>query len=802
MSDRYGGPRRTRARRRMATLVATTLVGVLIPVVATTAAAPAAQGATNLTRYVNPFLGTTDEGQSYPGATQPFGMVQWSPDTTNDIAHLYDYRHTEIRGFSLAHHTGYGPRTVSFVPYAGNVDPERSPGSDPAHYYSQFSHSNESASPGHYRVKTDSNIDVELTATKRAGMGTFTYPTGPTATLMINLGDNEETGWEFHPNTNSVSIDPENSRITGHAGRPQYKMYFVAQFDRPFSSHGTFNGDTVTPNGTSTPIATRVGSYITFDTSSGATIGVRVGVSYVSAANAQANLDAEIAADATFDTVKAGAAQTWNETLNRFAVEDPAALDDDLVQYYTHLYFFLTQPNTVSDVNGEYWGADNVKHTAPPGRAQYSTISHWDHGRSFFPLLALLYPSVASDTMRSLLDASRQLPDRYIPGFMMRFLDNGARDVFGGSDFALAAQAYAFGARDFDAAGALDELMTASTVPGKGRWNLEPWVEKGFAPVGDCCTSYETTLQWALTDFAASQLATALGNTEQAQMLAARGGNWRNTFDVTATDNGFTGYAWGRREDGTFEPWTSSTDGTGSSTKNVGTETCSAQLSFLVPQDINGLMEAMGGREEFVRRLDHFTSQFSIIHSNFNDEETERSCQYLTPANEPDLQVPWMYNWAGEPAKAQSVARRILTQVYTNTPGGIPGNNDWGALSAYYLQAAMGLYPEVQGVGGFAVSSPLFAKITLRLEGDKTLTITADNASRANQYIQSATLNGADYDSPWIPIEALVNDDSENTLSFTLGATATSWGANPTVNPPPSFPSPGTAPTAAQGRRR
>ena len=756
------------------TLLLVTLLWVGTFTASLTATIPTVHAAVNLTQYVNPFMGSSNGGQAYPGETQPFGMMQWSLDTNSGESNEYDYNSSTVAGFSLIHYTGYGPRMVNFVPFVGSVS--TSPGSNPSSYYSTFSHNNESATPGYYQVKTDSGINVQLSGTQRAGSGQFTYPTtNSTATMIINLGDSPADGGK--PTINSATVDSTSSKLSGFAGQSSYKLYFVAQFDHPFSSYGTFNGSSVSAGSTTSGTATDVGSYVSFNVSSNATVGVRVGISYVSVANAQANLDAEIPAGTSFNTLKTDAANNWNTILSHVAVNDPNALSDDLTKFYTQLYFFLTQPNIVSDRNGNYWGADNTMHTVATGHTQYATFSAWDQGRSFWPLMAFLFPNETSDAIQSYLDASHQWSEHRLPGMMLPTATEG----FGGNNFSLPAQAYAFGAQGFDASDAEAQLVKVSNDTNAGRGNaLIDYVNQGYAP-----GSPENTLSWALSDFATAQLAQALGDTANATALINRSTNWYNTFLTTANDNGYTGYTWFRNSDGTYRTFTSSTNGTGSSTNGNGfTETCSSEFSYLVPQNLAGLVLASGGKATFVNRLDHFFSQFNYIGYNTDNDP---SCQYYDVGNEPDLQVPWQYDWVGTPSHTQDVVRRIINQVYTNSPGGLPGNNDWGAMSAWYVEAVLGIYPEIQGVGGFAINSPLFASVTLTLENGHTLVINGNSASRANEYIQSATLNGSNYDSPWIPYSALVNTNSTNTLTFVLGNSASNWGSNPSLNPPPSF---------------
>ncbi|HXJ23285.1 MAG TPA: GH92 family glycosyl hydrolase [Polyangia bacterium] len=741
---------------------------------------------TDLTGYVNPFMGTTADGQSFPGAARPFGMIQWSLDNARYESNQYDYSTPNFAGFSFTHYTGYGPRVGVMLPYAGTVT--TSPPSvrtvpntnTVSPYESKFNHSDETATPGSYSVKSASGISVRLAVTDRAGVGSITWPTtGSAASLIFDLGNSQTSSLNSAPIYNQTVIDQKNQIVQGFAGKSDYRLYFVIEFDQPFSSVASFDSATMQPGQTTSSVGTDVGTVVTFAV--GTTVNLRVGLSYVSLANAQMNLDSEIPAGTSIAQVSRQATDRWNAVLNRIVVSDPNASKDELTKFYTNLYEATIQPNVVSDVDGEYWGADNQAHTVAKGHAAYSTISAWDQGRGMWPLLAYLFPSTMSDVAQSYINVAQQSAANSLQGFVFPFLAEGSAFGFGpGPEYALPAQAYAFGATNFDTTTALKDLLAVSNS-GVVRGGLQ-----GDYLAGD--STPENHLDFSLTDFAVRRMALAVGDTATATALAGRAGKWKDTFDTSAVDNGFTGYQWFKSSATQFSAFTTSTDGTGSSTANRFTESCSAQDSYSVPQDVGGLITAMGGPTAFVSRYDFFFSQYSNIGSNFSDTTVQKSCRFFDAGNEPDLRAPWLANWAGGPSHVQAAVQKVLSTLFANTPSGLPGNNDWGAISSWYVCAALGLYPLIPGVGGFSVNTPRFQHVLLTFEDGHQLLVEANSSPWTNGYISSVAINGSSWDSTWIPIQQLDSGAALDTLEFGLQSTPSNWGASPSAaTAPPSF---------------
>jgi predicted alpha-1,2-mannosidase len=725
----------------------------------------------DLAQYINPLIGTALQagapfgaGDTFPGADVPFGMVQWSPDTTTNNPGGYDYANNTIKGFSITHFSGRGVnylQDIPIMPIVGTVT--TSPVTNPSLYYSTFSHANESASAGYYGVQLNNGVQAELTVTQRSGLGQFTFPATPTATLIVNstgsVNGNSAGGFTV---VDSNDITGYATSHIGAASNP-YTIYFSISFDRPIISYGTWNGATVSP-GSSTSTGPQSGGYVTFDTTNDPVVHVKVGLSYVSVANAQLNaLTEDPGWD--FDAVRQAAYDAWNNELNVIQVQ--GGTPDEMATFYTALYHSLIHPNVFSDVNGQYIGFDNVVRTVPPGHAHYENIPGWDQYRSQEKLLPLIDPGVASDVAQSLIDDAQQ-GGGAIPRWQQGNADS--RGMVGDGGSIIIADIYSMGATDFDTQAALAAMdfgasnSNAQVSGHTARENLTDYLNLGYVASNHNGESAAVTLEYANADFAIAQFAQALGDTDLYNTYLQRSQDWKNLYDPA------TGYITPRDSSGNFQPNFSPTSGSGFA------EGDSAQYTWMIPYDFRGLFDAMGGNAAAVARLDvHYTQLNGGTNSPFG-----------FMGNEPEEGGPWAYDFAGAPWRTQDVARRIQTQLFLDTPGGLPGNDDAGAISSWYVFSALGLYPEIQGVGGFVIGSPLFSSITMNLPGGQTVQIDAPNAAPANPYVQDMQVNGVDSTSLWLPIDTILNN-ATTTLSFDLGSTPnTNWGSAPT-DAPPSF---------------
>ncbi|MEO8595445.1 MAG: GH92 family glycosyl hydrolase [Candidatus Solibacter sp.] len=741
-------------------------------------------GDPDLVRYVNPFIGTGEGAPDYsmgsaagntpPGAAYPFGMALWSPDTTKKSGG-YRFEHKSIQGFSLTHFSGRGIscwQDLPFMPVRGSIGAES--GANAAAYASTFSHAgidsaidNETASPGFYGVKLDNGVQVDLTVTQRTGLGRFTFANSETGTLLVNSGGSAQGNWGntwIRINGDSQLYGAVTSGNCG--GAFSYTVFFVVQFDRPFTDSGTWNGDTITP-GSQAAWGDQSGAYLTFDTGGNPVVQAKVGLSFVSFTNAYSNISAE-SPSWDFNAVRDKARAAWNVRLasiqvNGAADEDPSAWADRKTIFYSALYHASIHPSTFSDANGEYLGFDGKVHVTT--RTQYHNIPSWDFYRSLVPLLSLTAPDVASDLAQSLVNDAQQDASGGMPRWVHAATDSCG--MFGDGSPKVVATAYAFGARDFDAAGALAAAIRGAMNPGTTaagcpvRDGLEDYLTLGYVSTSTW-GSAARTLEYATSDFAIAQLAGALGDIESNRTFLRRAQNWRNLLH--------DGYIVPRSPDGIFQS-DFRPDGC------IGDgfiEGSGGQYSFMVRFNERGLFAAMGGSSAAVARLDR----------HFQQLNAGPCSEFAFMGNEVSLKTPWMYTYAGAPWKTQQLVRRILSGLYSNSPNGMPGNDDGGVLSSWVVFSSLGLYPQISGVGGFVVGSPVFPTAEIRLRDERTIRITSPGAADNKVYVQSLKVNGQEYGSAWIPWELL---SSGGDLAFFLDRSPNQIWATQPESAPPSY---------------
>ncbi|MBY8843655.1 GH92 family glycosyl hydrolase [Streptomyces sp. SP2-10] len=762
------------------------------------------------TAYVDPLIGTRNGGDVFPGAVVPFGMLSWSPENTRGDATRtaapggYQYDATRIRGFSLTHMSGTGcaggSGDIPFFPYAGEVTSSPASDTKDAVYASGFGHADETAEPGHYKVGLASGVTADLTATARTGSARFTYPADKPASLLVRTA-NSEVGSQ----DSAVTIDPETRTISGsvtsgnfcgyldpEGRRAYYTLYFTARFDRAFKSAGTWHDDTLEPGSRQAsggtggfshggrPVAGKgAGGYVEFAPGEGP-VNVKVGISYVSREAAEANLAAENPPGRSFDAVRDAARRAWRERLG--AVRVGGGTDAERTTFYTALYHALLHPNVISDADRRYRGADGEVHTVGRGhRAQYGTFSGWDVYRDQVQLLTLLDPRTGSDIAQSLYELARQnggVWDRWLHGA-------GGTHVMNGDPSPTAlAGIHAFGGTDFDLDGALDSLVRAATVPtpqdlspaGKPvlsagqRPSLDKYLRQHYMPsVSNAWGGAAETLEMSTADFALSRLARAAGRKDTAVAFARRAQWWQNNFDIAADPGG--GYMANRKADGSWV--TGFTPATG----NGFVEGTAAQYTWMVPHNPAGLFAAMGGRDQALARLDAFFHDadggWAFTGSGGTKSELD---------NEPSINVPYLYDYAGAPYKAQETVRAAMRQLWTTEPGGIPGNDDLGAMSAWYVFSALGMYPQVPSRAELVLASPLFERIEIDRPHGNDISVRATGAAADAPYVRSLKVNGRGSDRPWLPA-SFVRDGGR--LDYTLATTPDrDWGAD---SPPPSF---------------
>ena len=660
---------------------------------------------------VNPLTGTAVTGLAsgylYPGATYPFGMVQFTPSY---FAKCAGFVINQLSGGGCDH-MGNFPT----FPVRGRL--EASP--DRIRNF-RIALSEESGHAGYYEAMVQDDIKAMLTVTKRTGMAQYVFPEGDeTGTVIIGAG------LAATPIQQAAVAITGPGRCEGYAtggsfcGYPTpYKVYFVAEFDTDAVEVGTWKGEDLRYGG-SFAEGEDSGVYFTFDLSESRTVRYKIGVSYVSVENARLNLETENPGW-DFEGIKNAAEAEWNSVLGKIEVE--GTNEDRMEQFYTHLYRSLIHPNICNDVNGEYMGADFKVHKTL--RNQYTSFSNWDTYRTQIQLLSILDPEVASDIVVSHQDFAEQAGGSF-PRWVMANIETGIMQ--GDPTPILIANAFAFGARNYDPQPIFRLIELGARVPGskcqdvETRPGLAQYLEKGYYKAS-------AQLEYTSADFAIGQFAVhAAGNEFASWYYFDKARSWRNLY------NPETGWLQSRNPDGSWKPLTEDF-----------LEATYADYYWMVPYDLAGLIELCGGNEKAEARLDKY---FVRLDAKYNEE-------WFASGNEPSFHIPWVYNWTGSPYKTQAIVNRIINEQYSSRKDGLPGNDDLGTMGAWYVFACIGLYPEIPGVGGFSVNTPIFESVVLHMKnGDLVIR----GGSEKNIYIHSMKIDGQEYDSTWIDWERLEN---------------------------------------------
>lgn len=693
--------------------------------------------------YVDPFVGTGFHGHTYPGATVPFGAVQLSPDTRRgnwDACSGYHYSDSTLLGFSHTHLSGTGCIDLGDLlirPTSQPIDLKRD---GDIYQPASFTHNSEKAEPGYYKVELkNEGINVELTSTLYAGMHRYTYKSAKDAAVLIDL--HHMLSDEEHIYESSLKQTAPNElsgmRHTRSWVDNQF-VYFVIQFSKPIQQMEWVK-DRELVSGVEAIKGEDLQGVAHFGKES--EVIAKVGLSIVSEANARENLLHDIPSF-DFDLVAQQALTTWKDALNGIQVE--GGTDVQRTNFYSAWYHTLVVPNTVSDVNGEYRRHDGKIGKVESGHKAYSTFSLWDTFRAWHPLMTLTDSQRVNDMINSLLamyDATGELP-------IWPLSAGETQCMIGYHSVSVIADAYMKGIRSFNAEKALEAMITSSNKNMKGS---SYYVENGFIPANMKRESVSCLLEYAYDDWAIAQMAKAMGKEDIYATYMKRAQNYHNVFD------GAIKFFRGKRMDGNWDE--------GFKPEAIGrefTEATAWQYRFFVPHDINGLIQLFGSKEVFTESLDELFTTESKVEGDLQDV-TGLVGQYAH-GNEPSHHMAYLYNYIGQPWKTQAMTRRLLDEMYQPTPEGIIGNEDCGQMSAWYILSAMGFYPVCPGSNEFALTTPLFEKVTLPLANGKVLTITANNPEN-NVYIQSVTLNGKTIDKNFITYEQLMEG---GTLAYTL----------------------------------
>ena len=688
---------------------------------------------------VNPFIGTDFTGNTYPGAQVPFGMVQLSPDNGLpgwDRIAGYFWPDSTIAGFSHTHLSGTGAGDLYDISFMPVMLPYRE-AEAPLGIHSKFSHEEESASAGYYKVRlSDYDIQVELTATPRCGVQRYTFPKGDAA-VFLNL--RKALNWDATVDAHVEQVDSvtiRGYRFSNGWAREQ-RVFFCTRFSRPLAM--SLNTVAILTEGKRT--GTSVIARFDFQAEAGEQLVVSTALSGVSMDGAMRNLQAEVPED-DFDKCLAAAREAWDRQLGRIEVrcEDR----DEKVKFYTALYHAMLAPTLYSDVDGAYLGPDRQEHRTE-GWDNYGTFSLWDTYRAAHPLYTLVAPERVDDMVNSFIAFYEQ--NGRLPVWNMWASETDM--MIGYHAVAVIADAYLKGIGGFDAEKALEACVATANLDdyrGIGAYKKLGYVPYDLKdPYNADDWSLSKTLEYAYDDHCIARMAEKMGRTDIAEEFYRRAQNYRNVY------NPETGFMQPRDSRGHFVEPFSPDDYTPHICESNGW-----QYFWSVQHDVEGLIELAGGKERFAQKLD---SMFTY-HPGEDDElpifSTGMIGQYAH-GNEPSHHVIYLFNAVGQPWKTQQYAARVMHELYLNTPAGLCGNEDCGQMSAWYVFSAMGFYPVDPVSGRYELGTPLYPEVKLHLADGKTFTVRANGVSRENCYVKSVKLNDVPYDKTYITHEQILS---------------------------------------------
>ncbi len=729
-------------------------------------------GSFDLSDYVNPLMGTDSKyslsnGNTYPAIATPWGMNFWTPMTSRmGDGWTYKYNENRIRGIKQTHQPSpwiNDYAAFSFMAVTGDLkfnEEERQ---------SWFSHKAETVKPYYYNVYlADYDITAEVSPTERAAQFNFTFPKSDSSYIILDA---------FFKGS-MVRIIPEEKKIIGYCrnnsgGVPDnFHNYFVAVFDKDFEVFHTWTDKWHLIKNSLVSEGEHVGAIIGFSTHKGEVVNIKVASSFISPEQAQLNLDREIGDD-LFETTKQKAKQEWENELSKIQIEDSNI--DNLRTFYSCLYRVLLFPRKFYEFDAE----DNIVHYSPyngqvlPGY-MFTDNGFWDTFRAVYPFFNIMYPELNSNIMAGLANTYME------SGWLPEWASPGHRDCMIGSNSApIIADAFLKGnmAKDdvsvlYDAIKKNAEVSAGRPVSSVGREGLEFYKSMGYIPYDiGINENVARTLEYAYADFTIARMAEKMGNEEEADKYYSRSLNYKHVFDNT------TNLMRGRNKDGTFQsPFNPLKWG------DAFTEGNSLHYTWSVFHDVQGLINLMGGEENFIKQLDNvFEMPPDFDDSYYGGTIHEiREMQIVNMGNyahgnQPIQHMIYLYNYAGAPWKTQKKVRTVLDKLYSATPDGYCGDEDNGQTSAWYVFSALGFYPVTPATDQYVIGSPLFEKVSLKLENGKTFTIYSNNKLTDNYFIQSARLNGKKLTHSFLTYEAIQNGGE---ISFNMSADPNiKWGA-------------------------
>jgi predicted alpha-1,2-mannosidase len=701
----------------------------------------------SFSKYVNPFIGTDGPGNTYPGATVPFGMVQLSPDIGipgwDRIAGYY-YKDSIISGFSHMHLTGTGAGDlydILVMPTNGRFKKRIKENNYKP--FSSFSHEKEEASPGYYSVDLlDFGIKAELTATRRTGIHRYTFPKDDKTQIHIDLG--YALNWDSPTETYLKIIDKatiEGFRKSSGWAKDQ-RVYFVIKLSKDFNSYQLFENEVIVKSSAKGKNTKMILEYKTEENDQ---IILKTGVSSASIEGAYKSLEQETK-DFDFNKTKTEASNSWEQELKKIVISTSDKNKKEL--FYTMLYQSMLAPTLLSDYNNQYKGANDRIEKAN-GFDRYDTFSLWDTYRAAHPLYTIMHPERTSDMINSLLAHYKETG--LLPVWSMQ--GNETNMMIGYHAVPVVVDAYFKGIKNFDIDLAYDACKTSAMTDSR---QIDSYKKLGFVPVDEHHENWSVskTLEYAYDDWCIAQFAKDLNKKEDYVYFLNRSENWRNVYDSQST------FMRPKLKNGEFV-----NEFIPKEYSPYFCESNAWQYFWSVPQNIEGLIQEVGGNEQFEKKLDTMFSLNPLPEDKLPIFSTGMIGQYAH-GNEPSHHVAYLYNYVGKPWKTQELIREILETQYKNSPDGHCGNEDCGQMSSWYVFSSLGFYPVNPAQGIYSFGSPLFDNAFIHLENGMTFEIVAKYNNSKNKYIQSIELNGESIERTYITHQEIVQGGK---LIFTMG---------------------------------
>lgn len=696
-----------------------------------------------LISYVNPFVGTGGHGHTYPGATMPFGMMQLSPDTRLDgwdgcsgyhytDDHIYGFSHTHLSGTGILDYGDVLLMPTNEVIFNNGADGEKG-------YRSSFSHDDEVATPGYYSVHLDNtNIDVSLTVSDRSGIHNYTFPSESDQVVILDLVHRD------------IVLDSkldviDKSHISGYRFSSSWakdqRLFYDIEFSRPYA-------DVIIEN--NSPSGKSVKAAFIFDSSESNELEVRIGISAVDQTGALQNRKQELDGK-TFEDVLQIAENTWEQQLSKIVIE--TYNEEDKFNFYTSLYHTMLAPNLYQDVDGRYRGMDMKIHQDEE-TTYYTVFSLWDTYRATHPLYTIIEQERTNHFIRTFIN-------KYEEGGIMPIWDlagNYTNTMIGYHAVPVIADAYLKGIREYDIEKAYEAMKHSAT---RDDFGLESYKNLGYIPVEKESESVSKTLEYAYDDWTIAMMAKELGRSDDYKTYLQRAQYYKNVFDP---ETNFMRGRFNNKWYAPFDPYEVNFN---------YTEANSWQYSYYVPQDISGHQSLVGGKESYENMLDDLFSANPKTTGRGQADITGLIGQYAH-GNEPSHHMAYLYNFVNKPFKTQEKVRQIMTELYTNEPNGISGNEDCGQMSAWYVFSALGFYPVTPGSNEYIIGTPIVKSATINLENGNSFQINAPENGKRSYYVKDLKLNGEQLANSYITHNDIING---GTLDFSMSRRKSDWGS-------------------------